>query len=147
MCFYDFFFFFFLRVKPATVMSWFSDFRMPEFISCSQRNRRPVMTSGIKIFASESLLTLPTDFLACLVEYYQELCQSLPLGCIFHQMPSWQSARRLNVSLLTQPLLPAMGSSRRSGESPSREQGALCRAAYGSWASASALPVSMFIVV
>lgn len=77
------------------------------------------MTSGVKIFASESLLTLPTDLLAYLVEYYQELCQLLSLGCIFHQMASWQSARRLNVNLTTQPLLPV--AARRSPRPTSRE--------------------------
>lgn len=69
------------------------------------------MTSGVRLSASESLLTLPADSPAYLVSDEQGQCQLWPWGCVFHQMPlssqqgGWMQSRKLCCS----PARPAPG--------------------------------------
>lgn len=69
------------------------------------------MTSGVRLSASESLLTLPADSPAYLVSDEQGQCQLWPWGCVFHQMPlssqqgGWMQSRQLPCS----PARPAPG--------------------------------------
>lgn len=74
------------------------------------------MTSGVRLSASESLLTLPADSPAYLVSDEQGQCQLWPWGCFPSDAPQ-QSAGRLD-AVPAAPLFPSQACSRHRPTCP-----------------------------